>query len=229
MVVLYILGVLLLLIVSITFIRVGVYISFGEELRVTAKVGPVAKQILPKSDKPKKPKKPKKQKKPKKPKESKEEETADKPKKKKLDLTFEDIRSAFPALFESLKKGLHKTRKRLKIHPMTVSVTFGDDDPAKVAEMYGWASTAMWTVMPQLEQLIRMPNPRIHLDVDYNALKTRAEGEIGISLLIRDGIGIGGSFGIPLIKWLLATKKRKAARDKAAIIDKNSQDENKGE
>ena len=134
-----------------------------------------------------------------------------------------------PALFESLKKGLRKTRQRLKVDPMRLSVNFAGDDPAKVAEMYGWASTAMWTVMPQLEQLIRMPDPRIHLDVDFNALKTRAEGEIGISLLIRDGIGIGGSFGIPLIKWLLATKKRKAARDKAAIIDKNSQDENKGE
>ena len=112
---------------------------------------------------------------------------------------------------------------------MSVSVTFADDDPAKASEMFGWACTAMWTVMPRLEQLIRMPDPQIHLDVDYQVLKTVAEGEVGISLLIRDGIGIGGSFGIPLLKWFLSTRKRKAAKRKAAIRNNNTQDENKGE
>ena len=210
MVVLYILGALLLLLVSLTFIRVGIYISFGQELRIKAKAGPVTRQILPKPEKPQNPQKPEKPK---------------KAGKKNSGFTFEDIRSAFPVLFESLKKGLRKTRKRLKIHPLNVSATFGGDDPAKVSELYGWACTAMWTVMPQLEQLIRIPDPRIHLDVDYNALKTRAEGEIGISLLVRDGIGIGWSFGIPLIKWYLSTRRNK----KTAANDKNSQDENKGE
>ena len=219
-----ILGALILLLIGAQFIRVGVYISFGEELRVRVKVGPVTRQILPKSDKPKKPKK---QKKPKSKKESKEE-SEEKPKKKKLELTFDDIRSAFPALFESLKKGLHKTRKRLKIHPMTLSITFGGDDPAKVSEMYGWGCTAMWTAMPQLEQLIRMPDPRIHLDVDYSAWQTRAEGEIGISLLVHDGIGIVGSFGIPLIKWYLSTKKNKAKNKKSQGVSSN-QDQQKGE
>lgn len=221
MVALYILAALLLLIVSILCIRVGVLVSFGEEMVVKLKIGPVTKQLLPKSHKPSKPRKPKK-------KPDEKPQTGKKPK-KKLDLTFEDIRSAIPALFESLKRGLRKTRKRLKIHPMTVSVIFGGDDPAKVAELYGWACTAMWTAMPQLEQLIRMPDPRIHLDVDYHALKTRAEGEIGVSLLIRDGISIGWSFGIPLLKWFLATRRGKAAREKAALNEKNTQDEYKGE
>jgi len=219
LVVLYILGALLLLLVSLTFIRVGIYISFGQELRIKVKAGPVTRQILPKPDKPKEDRKQKK------PKKAGEEGTAKKPGRKKLDLTFEDIRSAFPAVFESLKRGLRRTRKRMKIHPMTVSVIFGGEDPARVSEMYGWAGTVMWTVMPQLEQLIRIPDPRIHLDVDYTALKTRSEGEIGISLLVRDGIGIGWSFGIPLIKWYLSTRRSK----KTAPKDNNSQDENKGE
>ena len=195
MVALWILGILLALIVLVLMIRVGVYISFGEELRVRAKAGPVTIQIVPKPEK-------------------KEDKPAEEPKKKKgLSLTFEDIRSAVPALFESLKKGLRKTRQRLKIDPMRLSVTFGGDDPSKVAETYGWANTAMWTFVPQLENLTRMPDPRIHLDVDYNSRKTAAEGEVGISLQIRDAFAIGFSFGIPLLKWFLAFKKSKKARD----------------
>ena len=211
MVALWILGILLALIVLVLMIRVGVYISFGEELRVRAKAGPVTIQIVPKPEKKPKKKKPKKEKK--KP-EKEEEKPSEEPKKKKgLDLTFEDIRSAVPALFESLKKGLRKTRQRLKIDPMRLSVTFGGGDPAKVAETYGWASTAMWTFMPQLEKLTRMPDPRIHLDVDYNSRKTAAEGEVGISLQIRDIFAIGFAFGIPLLKWFLAFKKSKKARN----------------
>lgn len=214
MVWLWILGILLALIVLVLLIRVGVYISFGEELRIRAKAGPVTIQILPKPEKkPKKKKKPKKEKK--KP-EQKEEKPAEKPKKKDLGLTFEDIRSAVPALFESLKKGLRKTRRRLKIDPMRVSVSFGGDDPSKVAQIYGWADTAMWTFMPHIEDLTRMPDPRIHLDADYERGKTEAEGEVGISLQIRDIFAIGFAFGIPLVKWLLAFLKRKKARDAAA-------------
>ena len=212
MVALWILGILLALIALVLLIRVGVYISFGEVLLVRAKAGPVTIQILPKLEKkPQKKKKPKKEKK--KP-EKEENKPPEKPKeKKKLGLTFEDIRTAVPALFASLKRGLRKTRRRLKIDPMRLSLIFGGDDPAKVAEMYGWAGSAMWTFMPQIERLTRMPDPRIHLDVDYNSRKTAAEGEIGISLQIRDIFAIGFAFAGPVLKWGLAFIKRKKARD----------------
>ena len=230
MVVLWILGILLALILLILLIRIGVKISFGEELRVWVQAGPVTIQILPKKPKKKKKKTAKKKPKPKKKKEKKEE--AKKPAKKKgLGLTFEDIRSAVPALFESLKRGLRKTRHRVRIKPMRVSVTFGGDDPSKVAEMYGWSSGAMWTMMPQLERLLNMPDPRIHLDVDYESLRTQAEGQVGISLLIADLFAIGWCFAIPLLKWFLAFRKAKKAREKAASQSKTDTNhvEDKGE
>jgi hypothetical protein len=213
LVALWILGVLLALILLVLFLRVGVYVSFGEELRVRAKAGPVTIQILPKPEKKPKKKKPKKEKK------KKKKKPAEKPKekeKKKLGITFEDIRTVVPALFESLKKGLRKTRKRLKIDPMRISVSFGGEDPSKVAQMFGWTDAAMWTFMPQIERLTRMPDPRIHLDADYERGKTLAEGEIGLSLQIRDIFAIGFAFGIPLVKWLLGFIKRKKAREAAA-------------
>ncbi len=220
MVVLYILGALVLLIGGVLFIRGGVYASFGESLRVWVKVGPVTKQILPKPVKPekgsKKERKKAKDKKKKKGEEQKEEESGEgkeKKEKKKLDLSFDEIRSAAPALFESLKRGLGRTRKRLRFKPFDLSVTFGGDNPADVAEMYGKACSAMWTVMPQMERLVRLPDPRIHLDVDYKALKTRAEGEIGVSIQIRDVFSILWCFGIPVLKWYRSVRKSRKSQD----------------
>ncbi len=213
MVALKIIGILLALILLVLLVRVGVYISFGEELSIRAKAGPVKIQVLPKPAKKKKAKPEKKKaEKPKKEEKPEKEESA---KKSKLGITFEDVRTAVPALFESLKKGLRKTRKRLKIDPLRLSVSFSGEDPSRVAQMYGWAETTMWTLMPQIERLTRMPDPRIHLDADYERGKTIAEGELGISLQIRDIFAIGFAFVFPLLKWVLGFLKRKKARDAA--------------
>ena len=207
MVALWILGILLALILLILFLRVGVHITFGEQLKVDACAGPIKIAIIPKKEKPKKEPKPKKKK-------EKKHEKEEKPKeKKKLGLTFEDIRTAIPALFEAIKGALRKTRQRMRIHPLQLSLTFGSDDPAKTSEMYGWASTAMWTLMPQLERLMRIPDPSIHLDVDFQAVSTKAEGEVGISFQIRDFFAIAFAAAKPVLKWFFAFKKAKKLRE----------------
>ena len=199
MVALWILGILLALIVAALFLRVGVRIAFGDELRVTAAAGPVRIQIVPSP-----PKKPKKQKKHKEKKNPPEKQKAAPREKRKLGLTPGDIRSALPYLWQSLKGALRKTRQRLRIDPMQVSVILGgEEDPAASAETYGWVSAAVWTFMPRL-------------DVDYNARETRAEGEIGLFFQIRDLFAIGFAFGIPALKWLLRWKKEKKLREAAA-------------
>lgn len=220
MVALWILGILLALILLILFLRVGVHAAFGDELKVDLFIGPAKIAMIPKKEKPKKEAKPKKEKK----KKTKSED--EKPKeKKKLGLTFQDICSLIPTVFEAIKKTLKKTGQRMRIDPMRLSLIFGSDDPAKTAEMYGWASTAMWTLMPQLEMLIKIPNPSIHLDVDFQATSTKAEGELGISFQIRDFFAIGFSAANPLLKWFLAFKKAK--RLKEAEQKSNQSNENK--
>ena len=94
MVALWILGILLLLILVLLFLRVGVRLQFGEVLRVTAIAGPIRLQLVPEPEK-KKTDKPKKEKAPKKKKEKTPEAGE---KKRSLGLTFHDIRSALPAL-----------------------------------------------------------------------------------------------------------------------------------
>lgn len=207
---LWILGILLALILLLLLLRVGVHVRFGDALCVTAMAGPVRLQLVPKPEK-KKPEKPKKEK----PVKEKPEKPAEE-KRKKLDLTPGDIRSALPALWESLKRGLRKTRKRLRIDPMRLSVCFGGDDPAQTAETYGWANAVMWTVMPELEKLTNMPDPRVHLETDFTAAETRISGEVGLSFHIGDLLAIGLAFAGPALRWLMAFRKERSAKERQA-------------
>lgn len=220
LVALWILGILAVLILLLLLLRVGVHVRFGDELYVTAMAGPVRLQLVPKPEK--KPEKPKEEK----PlREKKEKPAAEK--QKKLELTPGDIRSALPALWESLKRGLRKTRQRLRIDPMRLSVCFGGDDPAQVAELYGWANTAMWTVMPEMERLTRMPDPHVHLETDFNAPDTRVSGEVGLRFRIGDLLAIGFAFAGPALRWFMAFRKEKAAREKAAAKEKKTPQDTK--
>lgn len=201
MIALYIIGGVLLLFLLLFSLRVGVQVEFGETLKVKAKVGPSTIVLLPKKATKSKKQETKKEKSPKK-KEQKGE-------KKKPGLTAGDIRSAIPVVWESLQKGFQKSGRKIRIDPLTVCVIFGGDDPADVAEWYGWASSFLWTAMPWLEKKVQIPHPKIHLGMDFNATKIKAEGEFGIWCRVGGIFAIGHAFGKPLLKWLLATKKQK--------------------
>ena len=134
----------------------------------------------------------------------------------KLSLSFEDVRSALPYLWEGLKRALARTRRRMRIDPLRLSVVFAGEDPAAVAQTYGWASSAMWTLMPQLERLLKIPDPHIHLGTDFGAARTQIEGEAGVAFRIGDLLIIGLGFGIPLLKWLRKRKKEIEQSVKAA-------------
>ena len=134
----------------------------------------------------------------------------------KLSLSFEDVRSALPYLWEGLKRALARTQRRMRIDPLRLSVVFAGEDPAAVAQTYGWASSAMWTLMPQLERLLKIPDPHIHLGTDFGAARTQIEGEAGITFRIGDLLIIGLGFGIPLLKWLRKRKKEIEQSVKAA-------------
>ena len=57
------------------------------------------------------------------------------------------------------------------------TLVIGGDDPAETAQRYGYASTAVWTVMPRLEELMTIRHPHIHVGVDFTGVPTKAEVE----------------------------------------------------
>lgn len=208
---LYILAGLVLLIFLINQVRLRLYVRFGEELQVWATIGPKTVQVIPKP--PARPKKEKPRKEKPKPAE------AEKPKKERPKLTFSQLRSALPAVWESLQRALRATGKRVRIDPLYLDVVFGDPDPCDAAEKYGAACSVMWAVMPRLEELVQLPDPEIHLNVDFNAQWTVARGEFAVGFRIGDFAAIGLSAVPPLLKWFLALRKeqkRTASEPKTA-------------
>ena len=217
-----ILGILLFFFL-LSLLRIGVRADFAGGLAdtsVTVIAGPTRIQVLPKTDKPDKPQKPKKEKKKKTPR----EESAKGEEKKKLSLSAQDIRTLLPAVWASLKGGLRKTRQRLLIDPLELSVVLpGAMDPAGAAELYGYINAGMWTVMPQLEQLTRIPDPGLHVEVDFDSEQLRLTGRLGVSLQIRDMFAIGGAFAGPVIRWFLAMRKRQSAAEKTRAAQSAAQ------
>ena len=202
-----ILGVIAALIVVILCLRVSVTASFGDELHVTAQIGPVKLQVVPPPEK-----KPKKEK----PKKEKAAETGKQPVKEKkklnLHLTAADIRAALSAVWRAIQGAL----RRIRIDPMRVSIVLGDENPANTAEWYGWVNAAVWTVMPWLEKTVHMPDPQVHMEMDFNAFETKVSGTVGISYRIGDLLAIGFAAAGPLLRFLLPFLKRQKAMKKEA-------------
>lgn len=212
---LYIILGILLAFFLLSLLRLGVRVEFTgslAETRVTVIAGPARIQLLPKPEKQEKPRKEKK----KKEKPAKVKAEGGEKKKKKLSLTKDDIKAALPALWQCLQNGLRKTRQRLLIDPLHLSASLpGAADPAGAAELYGYVNAGMWTVMPQLERLMRIPDPRLHVEVDFDASELRLTGEVGVTLQIRDLLAIGLAFAKPVLRWYLAMQKRHSAQEKA--------------
>ena len=201
----WILGILLLVLLLLCLTRVGVLIRFGEELTVSARFGFLKFQVLPEKKKP-----PKNEKKTEET-QKKQTQKQEKPKKAFPKPTLSDIRDAWKALWPPLKKALRRTRRGIRIDPLDVSVILGGQaEPADAAQLYGELHGAVWTGMPVLEQLLVIPRPHIHLDVDFTAEETKILGSVGFSARIGTLLRIGMTVAIPGLRWLLAYMEKKS-------------------
>jgi hypothetical protein len=124
-----------------------------------------------------------------------------------------DLMSAWRALRPATKRAFKRLIHGICINPLTLSIIFaGQNDPAGAAERYGYANGLLWTGMPALEQLVKIPAPSIHLDVDYQRERTEVRGATGLSIRIGTLLAIAFEIGFPLMIWFLKfhreTKKR---------------------
>lgn len=193
---LWIAGVLLVLLLFLL-IRVGVHVELKSgALTVNAKVGPVSFRVYPAKPKEEKAK------------EAKEEPEKPVAEKKKAKFTFVDLKDAARALWPPLKRALARTRRGIRIHPLTVSLTVGAaEDPADGAQKYGYLHAGVWTFMPVLEQLLVIPAPSIHVGIDFDTGETTVEGEVGLSARIGTLLCVALTIGIPALKWFLSRNK----------------------
>ena len=192
----WILGGLAVLIVLLCLTRVGALVVLKDgSATVDVKISVFRIRVYPKKENPEKEKKEKKNP------EGKEKKSFPKP-------ALEEIKDAVSTLWPPLKKAIGRIRRGIRISPMDVSLTLGGlDDPAKTSELYGYLHSGMWSVMPVLEEGLDIPDPHIHIGIDFNTEKTAVEGNLGITARIGTLLTAGLCVGIPALRWFLKYRK----------------------
>ena len=200
MLLLRILGVFLLLFLLVCLLRVRILVEAGQTFTLIFRIGPLKRQLYPVA----------KQKQP----ERKKTEKKTEKKRAIPNPTFSDIKDAYRTLKPAVVKALRRSRRGIRIDPLNISVIFGGrEDPAGTAETYGYASAAVWTAMPVLEQLLTIPDPYIHMDMDFEAEKIQLSWCLGIGIRIGTLLMIALELAIPAIRCFLKyVKKSNAAK-----------------
>lgn len=195
---LWILGILAVLLLWLCLTRVGAQAVFsGGELQVDVRVGLIRFRVFPGKGE-------------KEPKEEKPEKKPKKPKKEGPKITFYDVREAAASLWPPLKRALRRIGRGIRINPLRLSVTLGGgEDPASAAQLYGELQAAVWNGMPVLEKLMDIPDPGLHVGVDFETPKTEVEGTVGITIRIGTLLAVAFGVGIPALRWFLRFRKRK--------------------
>lgn len=177
-------GILILLaaVLAVVFlhVRLGVRAVWTEtEQTIWIQFGPFRKQVTLGKGKASAPETPQKKPPPSKPKKREKHRRVS-------GLTWSDWKDAWKQLSAPLFQTLQETRQELRIFPLKVSAVLGgQDDPAETAQQYGRLHALVWTVLPALEQLIDIPAPQIHFDINFDTPKTTLTGEIGASLPLK--------------------------------------------
>lgn len=200
---LWIIGILAALLVLLCRVRVGVRVTLtGRAAEVEARVGLLHLQVYHGKSRQEPQKPPETAKQP--------AEPSQKGKPTLPRFTAKDLREAAQALWPPLRRALGRTRRGIRVQPLTVSVTLGGAaDPAETAQVYGLLHAGIWTVMPVLEELLDIRDPGIHLGLDFDAPETEARGCVGVSIRIGTLLAVALGVGIPALRWLSAFQKRK--------------------
>ena len=207
-----ILGILILLLVCLSRLRLGILAAFSAgDVTLDLRIGPASIRLYP--PKPEKAEKsePGTSEKPEKAARRKKKGTLAKP-------TRADLRDAWETLWPPVRRSLARTRRGIRVHPLNLSVTVGGaEDPAEAAKAYGLLEMAVWTVMPPLEQLLTIPDPHIHVGVDFDAGTTRLDGTAAVTIRLGTLLAVALGTGIPVLRWLMKYQKQKRQPPKEAV------------
>lgn len=196
-----ILGVIVITALLLSFLRLSATVRFGKTLMVCVQIGPVKRTVYPKPQK--------RQKKKDEPDDG-EKPSTDRARKKKKQLpklTASELFDLLHVSLAALKKTAWRVCRRLRVDPLELTLVFGGSDPAGIAEQYGMANALLWTFMPKAEELFYIPDPSVHLRMDFDAPKTQAHGTVAGSLRLCDLIAIAFTLLIPLAKWFVRYKR----------------------
>lgn len=207
-----VIGVILLVFLLIGFVRLGAVVTFGDGLRVRLRVGALRLTIYPRKPRKKKASKPKAEQ----PEEAAGEKKPKAKKKRSIPRpTPEELLDLADTAFTALGATVRRACHRVRIDPLELTAVFGGWDPAQAAVLYGAANTLMYAVMPRAEETFDVPDPSLHLRLNYDQEGITARGTLGVSLRVCDLFAIAFTLVIPMARWFLRFK-RAHRRDKTA-------------
>lgn len=198
MIAVWILLALAALIVLVCLLRVGVDVSYEDEV-LTLKVaaGPVNLTILPKKPKPEKKKKPKKEKKKKH-----EKEKPDKPKeKKKLSLSF------LVGVAKLALQAVNTFRRKLHVDIFKLVFIAGGSDPYDVAMLTGRVRAALDGLYPLAKRALIIRERDVRVGADFLADKPAFAGRLKLTIRIGQVLGIALVFAVKALVLYLKDKK----------------------
>lgn len=201
-----ILGVVAALLLALLLMPLRVCFTFGDSLSLWVKIGPKTIVLLPKAKKAAKPKE----------EAAPAEEAPAKPKKQRPKPTRDEVFDLIAAVWKGIKWLLKRMGKHITIDPVECYATIGGRDPAQVAQLFGYANTAMWTVLPYLQETTNMPHPEVHVRMDFDASGITAQGKLGIKFTLFGVLRISFGLAWPVLKWLLSFLRAAKKREKAA-------------
>ena len=115
------------------------------------------------------------------------------------------VREALRTLPKPIRRALTRLLRGFRLKPFSLTWVIGGlEDPPAAAVLYGRANAAVWAVMPLLERTLDIPDPEIHIGVDFGEPEHAIEGDAGLSVRLGTLLAAGIGAGIPVLRLLLS-------------------------
>ena len=195
---------ILLLLILLLFLPVGAEIRFGDTTVAVLRFGFIRKKLKTDGERESKPKKKKKAKKTKKPK---------KAKKTKLKFGVDDAERALTELLPAVRRAMTHLRRSLVFSPLDLHIVIGGEEPYETARRYGYASAALYILLPALEDACTVRRPHVLLESDFDSGASVCRGELGISANVGSLLAFAGMLLTPVLRFYRAIPRVPVAED----------------